>query len=296
MMARVGGGRVKTFSIGFADQGIRRDPLCPDGRRALRHRARGVDRRARRGRGAAAARLALRRAVRRPVGDPDLLRLARWRGATSRSRSTATAATRRFSAIAATRRCGTWRGSTACRAGAAQALARLLALAPPGVQRRAAAAADPRRAARPRPDRPEQRYAGTIVFFARPRQGGGLRRGDARRSSAHSALDLLAPYFAAADGLVAGANWADLHTYLPDDLMVKVDVASMAHGLETRSPLLDHVLLEWAARHPGRGQDGRRHDQGAVQGGDGAVSAARDALSQEDGVRLPDRPMAARTS
>jgi len=39
-------------------------------------------------------------------------------------------------------------------------------------------------------------------------------------------------------------------TYLPDDLMVKVDVASMAHGLETRSPLLDHVLLEWAARIP----------------------------------------------
>ena len=48
----------------------------------------------------------------------------------------------------------------------------------------------------------------------------------------------------------AGANRADFHTYLPDDLMVKVDVASMAHGLETRSPLLDHVLLEWAARIP----------------------------------------------
>ena len=32
--------------------------------------------------------------------------------------------------------------------------------------------------------------------------------------------------------------------------MVKVDVASMAHGLETRSPLLDHELLEWAAALP----------------------------------------------
>jgi len=71
-----------------------------------------------------------------------------------------------------------------------------------------------------------------------------------RAQLGHSALDLLAPYFAAAEGLVAGANWADLHTYLPDDLMVKVDVASMAHGLETRSPLLDHVLLEWAAGIP----------------------------------------------
>src|SRR5205823_4273044 len=49
---------------------------------------------------------------------------------------------------------------------------------------------------------------------------------------------------------VSGANWADIHTYLPDDLMVKVDVASMAHGLETRSPLLDHVFMEWAAEIP----------------------------------------------
>jgi asparagine synthase (glutamine-hydrolysing) len=32
--------------------------------------------------------------------------------------------------------------------------------------------------------------------------------------------------------------------------MVKVDVASMAHGLESRSPLLDHVLLEWAVSIP----------------------------------------------
>jgi asparagine synthase (glutamine-hydrolysing) len=32
--------------------------------------------------------------------------------------------------------------------------------------------------------------------------------------------------------------------------MVKVDVASMAHGLETRSPLLDHVFMEWAAGLP----------------------------------------------
>jgi len=67
---------------------------------------------------------------------------------------------------------------------------------------------------------------------------------------AGAALDLLEPYFAEADSLVSGANWADIHTYLPDDLMVKVDVASMAHGLESRSPLLDHVFMEWAAELP----------------------------------------------
>ena len=32
--------------------------------------------------------------------------------------------------------------------------------------------------------------------------------------------------------------------------MVKVDVAGMAHGLEARSPLLDHELVEWAAALP----------------------------------------------
>jgi asparagine synthase (glutamine-hydrolysing) len=42
----------------------------------------------------------------------------------------------------------------------------------------------------------------------------------------------------------------DVHTYLPDDLLVKVDIASMAHGLECRSPLLDQELMEFAARLP----------------------------------------------
>jgi len=42
----------------------------------------------------------------------------------------------------------------------------------------------------------------------------------------------------------------DVEHYLPDDLLVKMDVATMAHSLEGRSPLLDHKLVEFMARVP----------------------------------------------
>jgi asparagine synthase (glutamine-hydrolysing) len=42
----------------------------------------------------------------------------------------------------------------------------------------------------------------------------------------------------------------DVQTYLPDDLLVKMDIATMASSLEARSPLLDHELMEFAASLP----------------------------------------------
>jgi len=44
----------------------------------------------------------------------------------------------------------------------------------------------------------------------------------------------------------------DNSTCLPDDLLVKMDIASMAHALEVRSPLLDQKLVELFARFPVR--------------------------------------------
>jgi asparagine synthase (glutamine-hydrolysing) len=52
--------------------------------------------------------------------------------------------------------------------------------------------------------------------------------------------------------LVERCAHADALTYLPDDILVKVDVASMAFGLECRSPFLDHELAEFAGRLPSR--------------------------------------------
>jgi asparagine synthase (glutamine-hydrolysing) len=46
--------------------------------------------------------------------------------------------------------------------------------------------------------------------------------------------------------------YTDLKTYLPGEVLVKVDRASMAHALEVRSPLLDHSVVEFAATLPSR--------------------------------------------
>jgi asparagine synthase (glutamine-hydrolysing) len=47
--------------------------------------------------------------------------------------------------------------------------------------------------------------------------------------------------------LVAAALATDRITYLPDDLLTKLDRASMLHGLEVRSPFMDHELVSFAA-------------------------------------------------
>jgi asparagine synthase (glutamine-hydrolysing) len=59
-------------------------------------------------------------------------------------------------------------------------------------------------------------------------------------------------WFIKADGsgLLDASLLADQMTYLPNDLLVKVDIASMANSLEARSPLLDHKVIEFAASLP----------------------------------------------
>jgi asparagine synthase (glutamine-hydrolysing) len=62
----------------------------------------------------------------------------------------------------------------------------------------------------------------------------------------------------------------DIERYLPDDILVKLDIASMAHGLEARSPFLDHELMEAVAALPAnykrRGRISKRLLKAALAG------------------------------
>ncbi len=90
-----------------------------------------------------------------------------------------------------------------------------------------------------------------------------LLRPEHRKLAEHSA-DWTEQLFAGTSqqDLLSRCQQADVESYLPCDNLNKVDIASMAHGLEVRVPLLDHVLLETAACIPpelrvrSRGADG----------------------------------------
>jgi asparagine synthase (glutamine-hydrolysing) len=75
-----------------------------------------------------------------------------------------------------------------------------------------------------------------------------------RETEGADARRWLAPWFARANGagVVDASLLTDTMTYLPNDLLVKVDIASMAVSLEARSPFLDHHVIEFAASLPER--------------------------------------------
>lgn len=74
---------------------------------------------------------------------------------------------------------------------------------------------------------------------------------DSFATSARTAAAELRRRAGAFDGdAVRQARGLDLGMYLPDDLLVKTDIASMANSLEVRSPFLDRALVEFAMQLP----------------------------------------------
>ena len=96
------------------------------------------------------------------------------------------------------------------------------------------------------------RRNGHLVFAAPETKRSLYRTRFQRAVQGHDPYSILNGHLARTDGWESTAQlqYADLKTYLPDGILTKVDRASMAHGLEARVPLLDHALVELAARLP----------------------------------------------
>ncbi|HOX37871.1 MAG TPA: asparagine synthase (glutamine-hydrolyzing) [Candidatus Brocadiia bacterium] len=112
---------------------------------------------------------------------------------------------------------------------------------------------------------PRERYMSFIEIFS-PRARHSVYSPEMTDTLQNSAPEnfLARAYAECSDpDFLNATTFADLMTYLPCDLLTKVDIASMAHGLECRSPFLDHKLVEFCARLPIRfklslGLDGLR--------------------------------------
>ena len=79
-----------------------------------------------------------------------------------------------------------------------------------------------------------------------------LDRGFVRQLGGYDPFETIGAWYDASgtDDYLSRMQYADIKSYLVDDILVKVDRASMANALEVRCPLLDYRIVEYAARIP----------------------------------------------
>jgi asparagine synthase (glutamine-hydrolysing) len=99
---------------------------------------------------------------------------------------------------------------------------------------------------------PERRYALGMMQFPPDMMAELCTPAFLAAAAVSDSAELLTDEFAASDAVepVDRMMDVDVNRYLPDALLVKVDIATMAFGLEGRSPLLDHKFMETAASLP----------------------------------------------
>jgi asparagine synthase (glutamine-hydrolysing) len=98
---------------------------------------------------------------------------------------------------------------------------------------------------------PARRYLAWVCVFTPEQLDAGYRPEFRERLVAAQPLAWFDALFTTvAPPAAAQANVADVLAYLPYDLLTKVDIASMAAGLECRSPYLDHELVAFALSLP----------------------------------------------
>jgi asparagine synthase (glutamine-hydrolysing) len=100
-------------------------------------------------------------------------------------------------------------------------------------------------------DEPRLRYLTWVSVFDRARRE-DLYTPEFRGQLHSDAADFLLTAYGECPGrdFVTQTTCADVLTYLPCDILTKVDIASMAYGLECRCPFLDQRVVDFAARLP----------------------------------------------
>ena len=99
---------------------------------------------------------------------------------------------------------------------------------------------------------PERAYFHDMSLFTPADKAQLLSREFRTTLGEHDPFAAFARHFERVAGLdhLSRITYVDLKTYLPNDILVKVDRMAMANSLEVRSPLLDHKVVEFAARVP----------------------------------------------